>query len=159
MKEFELIATWAEDRNLIEGSDTGAQMLKLYEEFGELAGGMARQDELIIKDSIGDIVVVMTILAKQAGQTIRKGPNITIAGDERMTLCQIGEYIGDLATAVRTGAGTESMLIGFVMGGLQFLSKELNLDFEECVRFSYDEIKDRKGKMVDGVFIKEEDLI
>lgn len=27
---------------------------------------------------------------------------------------------------------------------------------EECLRAAYDEIKDRKGKMVDGVFVKEE---
>jgi len=40
MKEFELINKWAQDRNLIKGSNTGAQMLKLYEEFGELTGGI-----------------------------------------------------------------------------------------------------------------------
>lgn len=31
-------------------------------------------------------------------------------------------------------------------------------DFSRCVQHAYDQIKDRKGKMVDGVFVKEEDL-
>lgn len=29
------------------------------------------------------------------------------------------------------------------------------LDFEECLASAYNEIKDRKGKVVDGVFVKE----
>jgi len=32
------------------------------------------------------------------------------------------------------------------------------LSFEDCVQHSYDQIKDRKGKMIDGVFVKEEDF-
>ena len=31
-----------------------------------------------------------------------------------------------------------------------------NITLEECLQVAYDDIKDRKGKMVDGVFIKEE---
>ena len=32
------------------------------------------------------------------------------------------------------------------------------LDFDECVKAAWDEIKDRKGRMIDGVFVKEGDL-
>ena len=32
-----------------------------------------------------------------------------------------------------------------------------NLTLSECLAVAYDDIKDRKGKMVDGVFIKEGD--
>ena len=31
-------------------------------------------------------------------------------------------------------------------------------DLYECLEVAWDDIKDRKGKMVDGVFIKESDL-
>ena len=34
----------------------------------------------------------------------------------------------------------------------------LDVDFENCVQSAWDEIKDRKGRMIDGVFVKEEDL-
>ena len=97
MDVFEKIVEWAEARNLIEGATTHAQMLKLTEELGELAAGIARDDQDLIVDSIGDCVVVLTILAKQRGTSLRI-----------------------------------------------------------CADSAYEEIKDRTGKMVDGVFIKDE---
>jgi len=32
-----------------------------------------------------------------------------------------------------------------------------NIGLEECLEVAYNDIKDRKGKMVDGVFVKEGD--
>ena len=92
-----LIQNWAWDRNLIDGSTPNAQMLKLMEEVGELAGGVCKDKADVIKDSIGDVFVVLTIIAAQMGWSI-----------------------------------------------------------EECVQAAYAEIKDRKGRMVDGVFVKGE---
>jgi len=158
MKEFALIEQWAEDRNLVEGSTGAAQMLKLYEEFGELAGGLARSDMSVVKDSVGDVIVVLTIVAAQAGFSIRKGPVMHIAGDERAIMCQMGEYIGFLANAARTQSTTEAAHVPFIMGALQALCEQIDVDVDECIRLAYDDIKDRKGQMVDGVFIKEEDL-
>ena len=96
-KTIQKIEQWAEDRNLIKGATCHAQMLKMTEEVGELAGGLARGKEDIVKDSIGDAVVVLTILAAQSG-----------------------------------------------------------LKIEDCIAAAYNEIKDRKGRMVDGVFVREE---
>lgn len=33
-----------------------------------------------------------------------------------------------------------------------------NLTMTECLEVAWDDIKDRKGRMVDGIFVKEEDL-
>lgn len=33
-----------------------------------------------------------------------------------------------------------------------------HLDIRECINHAWNEIKDRKGKMIDGKFVKEEDL-
>lgn len=92
------IENWAEDRNLIIGSNPQAQMLKLTEEVGELAAAIAKRNEDGVADGIGDCVVVLTILAKQCG-----------------------------------------------------------MEIEDCINAAYEEIKDRKGQMVGGVFIKEGD--
>ena len=35
----------------------------------------------------------------------------------------------------------------------------LGYDFEECFELAYQEIKDRKGRWIDGSFVKEEDLV
>jgi NTP pyrophosphatase (non-canonical NTP hydrolase) len=94
---FGKILEWAEERNLVHGSNMQAQTVKLFEECGELAAGVARKDYDKIVDSIGDAVVVLTILAAQA-----------------------------------------------------------EVPIEECIDLAWEQIRYRKGKMVDGVFIKEE---
>lgn len=96
---FTDIRQWASDRNLILGSSPDKQFLKLVEEVGELAAAMARGNTFETFDAIGDITVVLTILAAQSGVTL-----------------------------------------------------------EGCIEDAWNTIKDRKGKMVDGVFIKEEDV-
>jgi NTP pyrophosphatase (non-canonical NTP hydrolase) len=70
MNRFDDIRTWAAARNLIHGSDPKSQMLKLAEELGELAGALARGKESEADDAIGDMVVVLTIIASQRGVTI-----------------------------------------------------------------------------------------
>lgn len=98
MKELEKkVVKWAEDRNLIKGSNPEAQMLKLMEEVGELASDIAKRRD--VKDSIGDSLVVLTLIARQ-----------------------------------------------------------FNTNLEECYNLAYEEIKDRKGRMINGTFVKEEDL-
>lgn len=41
---------------------------------------------------------------------------------------------------------------------LKSISKALDYDFADCFEVAYNEIKDRKGKWIDGSFVKEEDL-
>lgn len=47
---------------------------------------------------------------------------------------------------------------GDVIVTLIILSKQLGIDFEDCLEQAYNKIKYRKGKTIDGKFIKEEDL-
>ena len=93
-----LIEEWARERGL-DAADPSKQMLKLGEEYGELCQGLAKNRPEQVKDSIGDMYVVLTILSLQLG-----------------------------------------------------------LDIEDCVMHSYGGIKDRKGTLKNGVWIKESDL-
>lgn len=61
----ELILNWARERNLLKHTNSNKQFIKLVEEVGELASGIAKNDLIGIIDSIGDIQVVLIILAKQ----------------------------------------------------------------------------------------------
>ena len=36
------------------------------------------------------------------------------------------------------------------------IMKRNNITIEECLQKAYDDIKDRQGRMVDGIFVKEE---
>ena len=45
--------------------------------------------------------------------------------------------------------------IGDILVVLVNIATRNNLSLSECLQVAYDDIKDRKGKMVDGVFVKE----
>ena len=44
------------------------------------------------------------------------------------------------------------------IGYLKSISNALGHNFDECFELAYQEIKDRKGRWIDGSFVKEEDL-
>lgn len=46
--------------------------------------------------------------------------------------------------------------IGDIIVVLINITERNGLTLEECMQVAYNDIKDRKGRMVDGVFIKEE---
>ena len=48
--------------------------------------------------------------------------------------------------------------IGDTLVTIIVLAHQLDLDVTECLSIAYEEIKSRKGKMINGTFIKEEDL-
>ena len=48
--------------------------------------------------------------------------------------------------------------MGDILVTLIILSKQLDIDLVECLEMAYEKIKGRKGKTVDGIFLKEEDL-
>tara|TARA_R100000315_G_scaffold14168_1_gene4698 strand:- start:786 stop:1631 length:846 start_codon:yes stop_codon:yes gene_type:complete len=92
---FDLIREWATERGIYKGGDSKTQYVKLMEEAGELAKALLERDEPEIIDAIGDMVVVLTNLAKLEG-----------------------------------------------------------LNIEDCIDTSYSVIKKRKGKMINGTFVK-----
>ena len=67
---FDQIRQWATDRDIYEKGDIKTQLVKLYEETGELSKAVLDGDKEGIIDAIGDSVVVLTNLAEFAGTTI-----------------------------------------------------------------------------------------
>jgi NTP pyrophosphatase (non-canonical NTP hydrolase) len=64
---FDLIRTWASDRGIYDKGNSHTQYVKLMEEAGELAAALLNDDKYEIIDAIGDMVVVLTNLAKLEG--------------------------------------------------------------------------------------------
>ncbi len=67
---YDLIRTWATDKGIYKSGDSKTQYLKLMEEAGELAEALLKNDETEVIDAIGDMVVVLTNLAKLRGHNI-----------------------------------------------------------------------------------------
>ena len=80
-------------------------------------------------------------------------------GDPRVQICKTVEELGELAAALSKNKKEEAKdAIGDVVVTLIAIAMQLNLEFDECVEFAYNQIKDRKGKLVNGIFVKEQDL-
>lgn len=93
------VTQWAHDRNLIEGTTTDKQFVKLIEEAGEVAECLAKGYDETLRLEIGDMLVVLNNICVQKGFTLN-----------------------------------------------------------ECFLAAWMKIKDRKGRMVDGYYVKEDDL-
>lgn len=69
------------------------------------------------------------------------------------------EEVGELAEAIAKGKDEQFMdSIGDAFVVLTILAAQKNLEIEECIAHAWDAIKDRGGKLIDGVWVKEEDL-
>ena len=67
---FAKIRQWADAKGIYESGDSKTQYVKLMEEAGELAQAILKNDEPEVIDAIGDMVVVLTNLAKLRGHNI-----------------------------------------------------------------------------------------
>lgn len=77
----------------------------------------------------------------------------------KIQMCKVVEEIGELAKAInKYDVAKQIDGIGDSVITLISISEQLGLDFNKCVEYAYNEIKDRKGKLIDGTFVKESDL-
>jgi NTP pyrophosphatase (non-canonical NTP hydrolase) len=63
MNKFELIRQWAKERGIYDKGDVKTQLIKLYEETGELSEAILKGNQEEFVDAIGDAIVVLTNLA------------------------------------------------------------------------------------------------
>ncbi|WP_373797445.1 MazG-like family protein [Jeotgalibaca porci] len=74
-------------------------------------------------------------------------------------MLKVIEEVGEVSAAlVRNDKLALVDGIGDVVVTLVILAQQNNLSLYECVIAAYSEIKDRKGKTVNGTFVKEADL-
>ncbi len=74
--------------------------------------------------------------------------------------CKLIEEIGELAEAIGKGRTAQVPdAIGDALVVLSILAAQHGLTPEYCLETAWEEIKDRRGQIVNGTFVKEEDLI
>nr|WP_319218459.1 MazG-like family protein [uncultured Trichococcus sp.] len=87
-----------------------------------------------------------------------KERNLHTADPDKQML-KLGEEFGELCQGMAKNKPDQiEDSIGDMYVVMTILSMQLRLDIEDCVFKAYQEIKDRKGKMINGVFVKESDL-
>jgi NTP pyrophosphatase (non-canonical NTP hydrolase) len=78
------------------------------------------------------------------------------SSDKDQTLKLLQE-LGELSDSVCKGKDLKDDL-GDMLVVIINIAERNKLTLFDCLSKAYDDIKDRKGKMVDGVFVKEQDL-
>lgn len=159
MKMNELIAKieqWAEDRNIIKGSKPIDQAMKLFSEAGELADNIGKGRDC--RDDLGDIFVVLTIITAQTGHSISVIEFPKWAEDTNKNLVlKLQGALFEFIEYKHNGNSFASGVLKRCINILSAIAANHGCTLEECVQIAYNDIKDRKGVMYNGTFIKESD--
>ena len=145
------IEKWAHERNIINGSKPIDQAMKLFSEFGELADNVGKGRDC--RDDIGDVFVVLTIMSAQLGIK-------TNALNQSSDIYDLKSAVASLGVELSYFAINQSEVwLNDAVRNLNSISELSGHTLEECVQIAYDDIKDRKGIMSGGIFIKESDPV
>ncbi len=128
---------------------------KLAEYFGVSIGYLLGFDDVSVKDTFTDLIAKINHWAdernlKQAYPKIQWMRITEEVGEIRDVLLKPTKF-AEPQTALKDAIG--DTLVTIIV-----LAHQLDLDVNECLNIAYEEIKNRKGKMVNGTFVKEEDL-
>lgn len=167
MNTLENIKQWFIDRDLENGGRLDKQSLKLSEEFGELCAGYLKKNEKVTKDSIGDCAVVIVGLALLIKEDVHKIFNEVFSDEvfnDEYYVIECLVFLNRAISNIQLSNGFTNRDIYIVdlsrsIYWLKSISNALGYNFEECFELAYQEIKDRKGRWIDGSFVKEEDLL
>lgn len=138
------VIQWGTDRGILpNGSTVGAQLGKTLEEIGELWQAIDALDGEEILDAFGDIDVTLVLACALCLDDTRDGTSSAPTfGTLMMSICHGRELLD--AYYLRTARKC-----------LELLSDRHGVKMPEARAHAWNQIKDRKGQMVDGVFVKE----
>lgn len=167
---FAPIIEWAEERNLFEKGRLTKQMLKSSEECLELQtaiesyenGNKGALEE--IKDAIGDIYVTLVIATqmrvKNPYELFRKielrENHPIIRFNYKLYTMEFKKFDFSIyACFISENAYNVDLKLAKYIEFLDFTAKSYNLELTECIELAYNTISMRKGKMIDGSFVKD----
>lgn len=171
-----LVLEWSAARGILANGKIATQNSKFYEESGELALGICKSKLPLIKDSIGDALVVMTNILGIAKCDLRDhltraeseyddvADGQTILSDDAHELLNIAfEHSTLVCQKFRLHRGRLAERLAkedlhYFLLAMYDLAIVYGTSVAECMSAAYYEIKDRRGYLsADGVFIKEAD--
>ena len=82
--------------------------------------------------------------------------NLIDGATDKDQVLKLIQEMGELSDNVCKGNDIRDDL-GDMMVVMINIMKRNNITMEECLNVAYNDIKDRKGRMVDGIFVKEGD--
>lgn len=163
-KLIKLIEQWAIDRGLDKKATVMGQILKTTEEGAELLIGISKGNKELIKDSIGDVFVTL-VIGNMIGRnydilSIYNGAKATankmsLKDNKIYYMSHITGHMWDLFLLNNYSVG----FLHEIIRTLAITARYYGFTLEECVAAAYKEIAGRKGRVINGTFVKEDDLV
>lgn len=82
--------------------------------------------------------------------------NLIDGSDDKSQFCKLVSEMGELGDNIGKHRDVSDD-IGDICVVLINIAERNGLTLERCLQTAYDDIKDRRGRMIDGVFVKEGD--
>jgi len=80
--------------------------------------------------------------------------NLIDGATDKDQVCKLIQEVGELSDSVCKGQDIKDD-IGDCMVVLINIAKRNNVTMQECLQVAYDDIEHRRGRMIDGIFVKE----
>ena len=82
--------------------------------------------------------------------------NLFEGSSDKDQVLKLMQELGELSDSVCKGKDVKDDLGDMMVVMLNIMERQ-GISMEDCLKTAYNDIKDRKGRMVDGIFIKEGD--
>lgn len=153
------IIDWAKERELDTKGTVEAQTIKTVEELSELIKAICKDKKEDIIDSIGDVYVTLVIGNMLDSDDDFERIYEMAVNDERVEFSK-DDMLVNLSMSIYPFVEEKylSLHVFQILRILITIAYNYKLDFVECVESAYNTIKDRKGKLVNGTYVKNEDL-
>ena len=165
-----LIQEWAKERGIFDKSTPFHQLLKTHEEVGELIKACYDDDLPAIQDAIGDVMVTLINYCYFVFKN--KGYAIEIINARYMfdsfEWSYTKNYLVYITRLLIILFNEEFLLqensnhtrnvffrLSHISQLIEKIAQDNNTTIEECLNIAYNEIKNRKGIIINGKFIKD----
>ena len=160
-----LIHQWAKERGIFDKSTPFDQLLKTHEEVGELIKACYDDDRPAIQDAIGDVMVTLINYCYfKKIDFVKVYEQIQYDDSEAINIycaLTVNDIIAFFLRVIANSSYKPLKVTIFInviniLRNLQNITINNNTTLEECLNIAYNEIKNRKGKIINGKFVKDE---
>ena len=118
---------------------------------------LGKQEDIVwLDEEVSDTCPTLSYFIDNVVQWHRDR-NLIDGSTNKDQVLKLMQELGELSDSVCKGKDIKDD-IGDMLVVMLNIATRNGVTLSECLARAWDDIKDRKGKMVDGIFVKEEDL-
>lgn len=172
------VTAWAKARDLDQQAPKDG-LVKVGEESGEIVDALVTNDQAAMEDALGDLLVTMINFGNEVGLSMHEvlcagfvvGNELTdrsqdsSMNDRTYYTLQIVSKVQQISSLLVRNTGEQQThlaeiecLLREIASNVEQLADDFDLESISCLQAAYDVINKRTGKMINGVFVKDEDL-